>query len=54
MRSCCTFRSLSTAVCLLMRSNRAALVIANTRRHREEQRTRTDLETLVNTTPGAG
>ena len=31
--------------------SQAALVMANARRHREEQRARTDLETLVNTTP---
>ncbi len=36
---------------LMMFASQAALVIANARRHREEQRTRTDLETLVNTTP---
>ena len=36
---------------LVMFASQAALVIANARRHREEQRTRTDLETLVNTTP---
>ena len=36
---------------LVMFTSQAALVIANARRHREEQRTRTDLETLVNTTP---
>ena len=34
-----------------MFASQAALVIANARRHREEQRTRADLETLVNTTP---
>ena len=36
---------------LVMFASQAALVIANARRHREEQRARTDLETLVNTTP---
>ena len=36
---------------LAMFASQAALVIANARRHREEQRARTDLETLVNTTP---
>ena len=36
---------------LVMFASQAALVIANARRHREEQRTRADLETLVNTTP---
>ena len=34
-----------------MFASQAALVIANARRHREEQRTRADLETLVDTTP---
>ena len=32
-------------------ANHAALVITNARRHREEQRARADLETLVNTAP---
>ena len=36
---------------LVMFASQAALVIANARRHREEQRVRADLETLVNTTP---
>ena len=36
---------------LVMFASQAALVIANVRRHREEQRARADLETLVNTTP---
>ena len=36
---------------LVMFASQAALVIANARRHREEQRARSDLETLVNTTP---
>ena len=36
---------------LVMFASQAALVIANARRHRAEQRTRADLETLVNTTP---
>ena len=36
---------------LVMFASQAALVIANARRYREEQRARADLETLVNTTP---
>ena len=36
---------------LLMFASQAALVITNARRHRQEQRARADLETLVNTTP---
>ena len=36
---------------LVMFASQAALVIANARRHREEQRARSDLETLVNTAP---
>ncbi len=36
---------------LVMFASQAALVIANARRHRDEQRARNDLETLVNTTP---
>ncbi len=36
---------------LVMCASQVALVIANARRHRDEQRARTDLETLVNTTP---
>ena len=36
---------------LVMFASQAALVIANARRHRDERRARTDLETLVNTTP---
>ena len=36
---------------LLMFAAQAALVIGNARRHRDEQRARTDLETLVNTSP---
>ena len=36
---------------LVMFASQAALVIANARRHREERRARTGLETLVNTTP---
>ncbi len=36
---------------LVMFASQAALVIANARRHRDEQRARTDMETLVNTTP---
>ena len=34
-----------------MFASQAALVIANARRHRDEQRARADMETLVNTTP---
>ena len=36
---------------LVMFAAQAALVIANARRHRDEQRARADLETLVNTSP---
>ncbi len=36
---------------LLMFAAQAALVIANSRRYREEQRARNDLETLINTSP---
>ena len=36
---------------LVMFASQAALVIANARRHRDEQRARTELETLVNTSP---
>ena len=36
---------------LVMFASQAALVIVNARRHRDEQRARADLETLVNTTP---
>ena len=36
---------------LVMFASQAALVIANARRHREEQRARADLEALVNTSP---
>ena len=36
---------------LVMFASQAALVIANARRHREEQRARSGLETLVNTAP---
>ena len=36
---------------LVMFASQAALVIANARTHREERQARTDLETLVNTTP---
>ena len=36
---------------LVMFASQAALVIANARRHRDEQRARADLETLVNTSP---
>ena len=34
-----------------MFASQAALVIANARRYREEQRARADLEALVNTSP---
>ena len=36
---------------LVMFASQAALVIANARRHRDEQRARADLETLINTSP---
>ena len=36
---------------LVMFASQAALVIANARTHREEQRARADLETLINTSP---
>ena len=36
---------------LVMFSSQAAMAIANARRHREEQRTRADLETLIDTSP---
>ena len=36
---------------LLMFASQAAMAITNARRHREEQRVRADLETLVNTCP---
>ena len=36
---------------LVMFASQAALVIANARRYREEQRARTDLETLIDTSP---
>ena len=36
---------------LVMFASQAAMVMANSRRHREEQRARADLETLVNTSP---
>ena len=36
---------------LVMFASQAALVIANARKHRDEQRAKTDLETLVNTAP---
>ena len=36
---------------LMLFASQAALAIANARRYREEQRARTDLETLVNTSP---
>ncbi len=36
---------------LVMFASQAAMAIANARRHREEQRARADLETLINTSP---
>ena len=36
---------------LVMFASQAALVIANARRHRDEQRARTDMETLIDTSP---
>ena len=36
---------------LVMFASQAALVMANSRRYREEQRARSDLETLINTSP---
>ena len=36
---------------LVMFASQAALVIANARRHRDEQRARADLETLIDTSP---
>ena len=36
---------------LMMFASQAAMAIANARRHRDEQRARADLETLINTTP---
>ena len=36
---------------LMMFASQAAMAIANARRHREEQRARLDLETLINTSP---
>ncbi len=36
---------------LVMFASQAALVVANARRHREERQARSDLETLVNTSP---
>ena len=36
---------------VVMFASQAALVISNARRHREEQRARTDMETLVDTSP---
>ena len=38
-------------VVLVMFASQAAMVIANARKYRDEQRARTDLETLVNTAP---
>ena len=38
---------------VVMFASQAALVIVNARRHREEQRARTDMETLVDTSPVA-
>ena len=36
---------------LVLFASQAAMVIANARRYREEQRARNDLETLINTSP---
>ena len=36
---------------LVMFASQAALVVANARRHRDEQKARTDLETLIDTSP---
>ena len=36
---------------LVLFASQAAMAIANARRHREEQRARADLETLINTSP---
>ena len=36
---------------MVMFASQAAMVIANARRHRDEQRARADLETLINTSP---
>ena len=43
--------SLADEEILVMFASQAALVIANARRYRDEQRARADLETLVNTSP---
>jgi len=43
--------SLEDEETLLMFASQAALVIANARRHRQEQKARADLETLVETSP---
>ena len=43
--------SLADEETLVMFASQAALVIANARTHREERQARTDLETLVNTSP---
>ena len=43
--------SLADEEILVMFASQAALVIANARRHREEQKARADLETLINTSP---
>ena len=41
----------NTADALVMFASQAAMVIANARRYRDEQRARADLETLINTSP---
>ena len=43
--------SLADEEILVMFASQAALVIANARRHRDEQKARADLETLINTSP---
>ena len=43
--------SLEDEETLVMFASQAAMVIANSRRHRDEKRARNDLETLINTSP---
>ena len=43
--------SLADEETVVMFASQAALVIANARRHRDERKARTDLETLINTSP---
>ena len=43
--------SLADEETLVMFASQAALVIANARRHRDERKARSDLETLINTSP---